>query len=305
MSGDVLVVNDTKVIPAHLIARRKTGGTVEILLLRAEPAHPELWQAMAMPLRKLKPAEKLWLGDSDTDCLTVEDIISGADGQKRVLLNLGTQSNVYRILTQYGTAPLPPYIHRKDALGANDRSADLERYQTIFARTPGAVAAPTAGLHFSELLFERLRKRGIEVCTITLHVGPGTFKPITTTIEDHSIEAEQFSISEETADAVNRATKENRRVIAVGTTTCRALETAGGPDGTVQAVSQGSSNLYIRPGSQFRVISGLITNFHLSRSSLLVLVCAFGGYDLIMGAYKTAVQERYRFFSYGDAMLIT
>ena len=303
--GDLLIVNDTKVIPARLLAKRASGGSVEILLLRPEPTRPGVWLAMATPLRKLKASEHLTLDDRECT-VKVDELVTGEDGQRRVILDFGSQENVYRTLAKNGLAPLPPYIRRSaDSAGDADeqRNSDLGRYQTIFANAPGAVAAPTAGLHFSEEIFARLQTNGIEVQKLTLHVGPGTFKPIVTSVEEHSIEAERFSISQETADAVNAALSEGRRVVAVGTTSCRALETAGA-EGTVKAVNDAATSLYIRPGYKFKVVSGMVTNFHLSRSSLLVLVSSFAGHELIMGAYKHAVASRYRFFSYGDAMLI-
>jgi S-adenosylmethionine:tRNA ribosyltransferase-isomerase len=301
--GDLLVVNDTKVIPARLLARRETGGHVEILLLRPEASRQGTWLAMATPLRKLRTGERLTLAEAADYSFSVADIVTAEDGQKRVLLDFGGQGNVYDMLTDKGMAPLPPYIKREETDDTR-RAADLQRYQTIYAQAPGAVAAPTAGLHFSQQLFDSLSERGIGLQKITLHVGPGTFKPITDSLENHTIEAERFSISPAAAEAINKALAEKRRVIAVGTTTCRALETAGAT-GRLQPHDDASTSLYIRPGFEFRVISGLITNFHLSKSSLLVLVSAFGGYDLIMRAYKHAVAQQYRFFSYGDAMLIT
>lgn len=301
--GDLLIVNDTKVIPARLAARRQTGGHVEILLIRAEPTQPWVWQAMAAPVRKLKEGEKLILEPSG-DEITVRSFVTVEDGQRRVLFDFGTQQDLFRILSDAGFAPLPPYIRRQlESSGGERRGADLERYQTIFARAPGAVAAPTAGLHFSEKIFAELAARGVEVGHITLHVGPGTFKPITSSISEHSIEAEIFSISEEVANAINKALDEKRRVIAVGTTSCRALEAAGRSGRVVPAENQATS-LYIRPGFEFKIVKVLVTNFHLSKSSLLVLVCAFAGHDLVMRAYRHAVEQRYRFYSYGDAMLI-
>ena len=304
-AGDVLVLNDTKVIPARLTARRATGGKIDILLLRPEADQPGVWQAMATPLRKLKVGETLQL---DGDCdhkLCVKDFIEGPEGQRRILLDFDGQKNVYDVLSRDGYAPLPPYIAREaDDLEAPERREDLDRYQTVFAAAPGAVAAPTAGLHFSEEILAQLSAGGVQIHKITLHVGPGTFKPITSTLEDHTIEDEQFDISSETVRALNQAKAENRRIIAVGTTSCRTLETACVGQPPLFASRSGSTQLYIRPGYKFRGINGLLTNFHLSKSSLLVLVTSFGGYHLIMDAYRQAVQERYRFFSYGDAMLI-
>lgn len=304
--GDLLVVNDTRVIPARLTAKRLTGGLVDILLL-----HPEVsaagpsryWLALGTPIKRLKPQEVLSVSANGTEHkVIVHDIVFGEDGQKRLLLDLGAQEKVYSLLSQIGYAPLPPYIHRDHQESL--RSSDLERYQTVFANKPGAVAAPTAGLHFSDELLKQLVDCGIEIQKVTLHVGPGTFKPITSTLEDHTIEPEELSVSKKTADAVNKALDEKRRVIAVGTTSCRALETAGS-SGRLMPIVSSKTSLYIQPGYKFKVLSGLITNFHLSRSSLLVLVSAFAGHDLIMQAYKEAIAERYRFFSYGDAMLIT
>ncbi len=303
--GDVLVLNDTKVIPARLQIRRQSGARGEVLLLRPETRQAGLWQAMATPLRKLKIGEEVIVecGGEDVGTLRIADFYEAEDGQRRALVDFGSQENVYDILSRQGFAPLPMYIHRDPDATDDVRKEDISRYQTIFAKAPGAVAAPTAGLHFSEEIFEQLSKRGIERHTLTLHVGPGTFKPITSSVESHTIESELFSISPETAAALNAAKVEGRRIIAVGTTSCRALESAG-VSGRVEPVEHGSTSLYIRPGYPFKVIDGLVTNFHLSQSSLLVLVAAFGGYDLIMEAYRQAVAQRYRFFSYGDAMLI-
>ncbi len=301
-AGDLLVVNDTKVIPARLWARRASGGLVELLLLRPESSG--LWQSMATPLRKLKTGEILTVespGDNVHN-ITIAAIFSSEDGQRRLLVDLGAPEKVFSLLSGHGFAPLPPYIQRDS--NTVKRSEDLDRYQTVFANAPGAVAAPTAGLHFSEEVIAQLNSRHIEVCSITLHVGPGTFKPITTSVAEHIIEPEIFSIPRRTADLVNCALSQKRRVIAVGTTSCRALETAGA-DGHLISTGSQSTSLYIKPGYKFRVLSGLITNFHLSRSSLLVLVSTFAGYELTMRAYNEAIAQRYRFYSYGDAMLIT
>jgi S-adenosylmethionine:tRNA ribosyltransferase-isomerase len=303
--GDLLVVNNTRVIPARLLASRQTGGQVEILLLKAETHRPGLWQALANPLRKLKVGDILQAqspGGLNAQIL-VEDIFAGPDGHKRVMISLGSQQTAFELLQDIGNAPLPPYIERRRDQTASMRARDLERYQAIFAAAPGAVAAPTAGLHFSPEVVARLKDRGVGLEEITLHVGPGTFKPISATLDDHAIEAEEYTIKAEAAARINDAKRAGRRVIAVGTTTCRALETAG-MDGVVQPVERAQSTLYIRPGFQFRILDGLLTNFHLSRSSLLVLVSAFGGYELVRRAYQDAVDRRYRFFSYGDAMLI-
>ncbi len=304
LPGDLLIVNDTKVIPARLVAQRQTGGKVDILLLRPESTRPWIWQAMATPLRKLKENETLKITGTEFE-LQVHSFITAEDGQKRVLLNFGSQEKVFETLSSVGLAPLPPYIRNLENNDTSQRrDDDLERYQTVFAKAPGAVAAPTAGLHFSHDIFRLLEARKVDVHYVTLHVGPGTFKPITTTVEGHAIESELFSISSDTASAINCALDEGRRVIAVGTTSCRALESAG-VSGRVRPVESGSTGLYIKPGFQFQIVGGLITNFHLSRSSLLVLVAAFAGHEFVMRAYRQAVADRYRFYSYGDAMLIT
>ncbi len=305
--GDLLVLNDTRVIPAKISARRSSGGKVDILLIKPESRKEGHWQAMASPLRKLRVGEVLAVSSIEGNfSITIAGFFETEDGQRRVIVDLGAGTGVYELLSSMGNAPLPPYIHREllqTDTETEHRKHDLERYQTVFARSPGAVAAPTAGLHFSPELLEEIRQKGIEICFVTLHVGPGTFKPVTTNVQQHSVETEAFSISDETVIAVNRARDEGRRVIAVGTTSCRALESAGST-GKVTSISDGNTSLYIKPGHQFSIVDALITNFHLSRSSLLILVSAFAGRDLIMNAYEIAVAHRYRFYSYGDAMFI-
>jgi len=324
-AGDVLVVNDTRVIPARFYAARKSGGIIQILLVRPETTRPGLWEAMAARLRRLQPGEVLTTRGTEKEYLVkIVDIICGADGQKRLIIDLGSHLNTFHLLKDIGFAPLPPYIRREQPLfdqssdAADDvasefdfspildekmRSKDLERYQTVFAEKPGAVAAPTAGLHFSKEILEALQAKGVEICKVTLHVGPGTFKPITDSIEGHHIESESFWISDENARKINQAKSSSRRVIAVGTTTCRALESSV-KNGAVEPSFNQSTSLYIRPGFKFQIVDGLITNFHLSKSSLLVLVAAFAGRDAIMNAYQTAIESKYRFYSYGDAMFI-
>jgi len=257
-----------------------------------------IWEAMGTPLRRLKPGERLQaVTENGAELfIRVVDLESDMDGFKRAVIDLGSRDNLETILKAAGHAPLPPYIRK-------ERKEDLERYQTVFAAAPGAVAAPTAGLHFSPDLMQSLEDRSIEIRTITLHVGPGTFKPITTSIEEHSIEPEIYSISPETATAINTAKESGRRVIAVGTTSLRTLETAGA-SGLVSPAVNASTSLYVKPGHRFAIVDGLITNFHLSGSSLLVLVATFAGPEAVKKAYLEAVARRYRFFSYGDAMLI-
>jgi S-adenosylmethionine:tRNA ribosyltransferase-isomerase len=303
--GDVVVVNDTKVIPAKLVARRSSGGFVRVLLIKHEANQPGIWQAMVSPIKRLKSEEILYVSTANGEerPITIKAIITAEDGFKRVLVDLGSGASVFKLLDEIGQAPLPPYIMRNQNNAAIDRADDLKRYQTVFAQAPGAVAAPTAGLHFSDQLMQELTKGGITIVKLTLHVGPGTFKPIENSVEEHFIEAENYSISAETAEIINQAKKEGRRIIAVGTTSLRALESAA-QDGQLRAVSDENTSLYIRPGHYFSIVDGLITNFHLSRSSLLILVSTFAGHDLIMRAYTEAIKEKYRFYSYGDSSLI-
>jgi S-adenosylmethionine:tRNA ribosyltransferase-isomerase len=248
----------------------------------------------------------------------VKEIFVAADGQKRLLIDLADEKNqdqTFAILQDAGNAPLPPYIvnarhtnfEHEEQFGQNydlqfPKNKDLERYQTIFARESGAVAAPTAGLHFSPDLMAALKAKGIVTYEITLHVGPGTFKPITTSIAEHTVEAEWFNISAEVCNGINEGKKNGQRIVAVGTTTCRALESAY-TNGKLLP-QKGHTSLFIKPGYQFKLIDGLITNFHLSKSSLLLLVAAFVGREQLMNMYKEAIEKRYRFYSYGDAMLI-
>ncbi len=305
-AGDVLIVNDTRVVPSRLYAQRESGGIIRLLLIRPLAEKINLWEAMVTPIKRLKVGEQLTLVSETAPKhrISIADIIIDQDGFKRLVVDLGRKEDVYSILGEVGFAPLPPYIVREKPEGEDEnRLHDLDRYQTVFAKTPGAVAAPTAGLHFSTELLEELAERGVIIKYITLHVGPGTFKPITTDLDNHSIEAELFSISKDTADAVNAAKSEGRRVIAVGTTSLRALETAG-RSGLLEPTDQGSTTLYVKPGFEFKMVDAMVTNFHLSKSSLLVLVATLAGKDNILNAYKEAVKERYRFFSYGDAMFI-
>jgi S-adenosylmethionine:tRNA ribosyltransferase-isomerase len=305
-AGDVLVLNNTKVIPARIMAQRSSGGAMEILLLKPEANRPGVWQAMANPLRKLKVSDRLRVETSAGQdfFISVIGFSEGADGQRRVLVDLGSNTEVYKLLSTIGQTPLPPYILREQANSNQAREAnDIERYQTVYASAPGAVAAPTAGLHFSEELLKKLGDDGVTICYLTLHVGPGTFKPITSSIAEHTVESEEFYISAETAQTVNSRRRNGGKVFAVGTTSCRSLETAGA-SGLLDSYERGTSSLYIKPGHEFKMVDSLITNFHLSRSSLLVLVSAFAGHNFIMSAYKEAIAEQYRFYSYGDAMLI-
>ncbi|MFL6216014.1 MAG: tRNA preQ1(34) S-adenosylmethionine ribosyltransferase-isomerase QueA [Blastocatellia bacterium] len=301
--GDVLVLNNTRVFPARLIGRRlrKTprgetmlGGRVEVFLVnRLEPL---MWEALVRPGKHLLPGAKIEFARGK---LTAE-VINWREFGRRIV-RFHTEGDFDEIIDRIGRTPLPPYIKRDD----EDR-LDQDRYQTVYASERGAVAAPTAGLHFTAELLERIRALGVEVAEITLHVGYGTFQPIRVErVEDHHIEAERYTISDEAAAMINRALAEGRRVIAVGTTTTRALESAARrSDATGVATGTATTELFIYPGFEFRVISGLITNFHLPQSSLLMLVSALGGRELILSAYRHAVEREYHFYSYGDAMLI-
>ena len=293
--GDLVVLNDTRVVPARLLGRKESGGRVEILLLYpATDRNP--YRCLIKAKRPPKPGTALSLagGIRARICAPV------AAGQS--LLEFLTDEPLLEVLERAGSVPLPPYIRRHpDQVGVE--SCDAGAYQTVYARSPGAVAAPTAGLHFSERLLERLRARGTSLATLTLHVGAGTFQPVREKdIRRHHLQEEFFDIPVETASAVQAAKEEGRRVVAVGTTTVRALESAA-RHGVVQAGS-GWCNLYIFPGYRFRVIDALLTNFHLPGSTLIMLVSAWAGRTLVLKAYAEAIRERYRFYSYGDAMLI-
>lgn len=316
-AGDVLVVNNTKVLAAHLIAKRKSGGTIDLLFLRSLPekgASGRFWEAMGSPIKRLKEGEELSVEAPDGTIYNI--IVSGFiltdKGEKRLVIDLSKAGSAYEFFSKVGFAPLPPYILTKRSSLANlgesfERQKDIERYQTVFAQHPGAVAAPTAGLHFSDKLLDELKEKGVSVQYITLHVGAGTFKPIEDSVDEHKLEAEQFFISEETANVINQAKERGSRVVAVGTTSLRALESAavkGTKYNTVCVVEGENTSLYVKPGHSFLIVDSMVTNFHLSRSSLLVLVSTFAGRELILSAYKEAIERRYRFFSYGDAMLI-
>jgi S-adenosylmethionine:tRNA ribosyltransferase-isomerase len=308
-AGDLLVVNDTKVLPARIICRRHSGGTIKLLLLKPLTTNIAQWEALVTPIKRLKQGEVVDVitdadrGNAESFQIKIVDFTLGPDGFKRLIVDLGARENVYNLLSQVGFAPLPPYIHRNYRGDDRHRKEDLLQYQTVFAATPGAVAAPTAGLHFTDKVLCDLSARDIEVVTVTLHVGAGTFKPIEETLEKHKIEAEEYTVTPQAAARINRAKEEGRRIIAVGTTSLRTIESAGA-GGTVIAAEKANTSLYIKPGHRFQIAGGLLTNFHLSRSSLLVLVASFAGHKTMMAAYKEAIAERYRFYSYGDAMLI-
>jgi S-adenosylmethionine:tRNA ribosyltransferase-isomerase len=285
--GDLLVLNTSRVIPARLHGKREGGQDAEFLLVRG--LEDGTWLAMAHPGGKLKPGRRVTIGNDST--VEIVEVLGGGLRRVRFVGSLDARGTIEK----YGAVPLPPYIRR-----APD-SADRDRYQTVYATHDGSVAAPTAGLHFTTELLARIHERRILVTALDLHVGPGTFKPVETErLDDHTMHPEAFDISE---GAANGITYNHGKVWAVGTTVVRALESAADERGQLRA-GAGETSLFIRPPYQFRVVNHLITNFHLPRSTLLMLVCAFGGYETVMNAYREAVNEGYRFYSYGDAMLI-
>ena len=309
-AGDLFVLNNTRVFPARLLghrrgvtaqpvgkhnpaAREHLTGEVELMLTR-QVAEDE-WEGLVHPGRKIRTGEVLIFGDGE---LEAEVLGRGEHGIRRVRLR-ARDGPIDAAIDRLGHVPLPPYIHRPD------ESSDRETYQTVYAKVRGAVAAPTAGFHFTERVLAELRKRGIESCEVTLHVGLGTFQPVrAANVEEHQMEAERYEISEAAAAAINRARDEHRRIVAVGTTSVRTLEhVAREHDGKFVA-GRGQTNLFIIPGYQFRVVGALLTNFHLPKSTLLMLVSAFAGKELTLRAYGHAISERYRFYSYGDCMLI-
>jgi S-adenosylmethionine:tRNA ribosyltransferase-isomerase len=294
--GDLIVVNDTRVFPARLLGRRvPSGGAVECLLLAR--LDTERWEALMHPGQKLRPGARVVFERSGR-VLDGEVLERRFFGRRVIRLVAEAGRDVDQSIDAIGHMPLPPYIHRED------EALDRERYQTVYAKDRGSVAAPTAGLHLTTALLERLAGRGIDRVAITLHVGYGTFKPVRVDlVEDHRVDTERFVISQEAARAIDAARGEGRRVVAVGTTTTRALESAADANGRV-AAGAGETDLFIHPGHRFRVVDGLLTNFHLPRSSLLMLVCAFAGRERVLSAYREAVERGYRFYSYGDAMLI-
>lgn len=305
-AGDLLVVNNTRVFAARLIGRRApTGGAVECLLLARveEETHPgeppsELWDALVHPGQKLRPGAQVRF-EGDAGALSAEIVERRYYGRRRVRLRAEHGGSIAALVDALGHVPLPPYIHRPDS------PHDRERYQTIFAAVRGSVAAPTAGLHFSPAILEGLDRAGIQRTEITLHVGYGTFKPVRSeTVEDHEVDPERYEIPAAAADAIASAVAEGRRVVAVGTTTTRALEDAAGRGAGRVAAGPGEARIFIYPGFRFRVVDALLTNFHLPRSSLLMLVAAFAGRERVLAAYREAIEKGYRFYSYGDAMLI-
>jgi S-adenosylmethionine:tRNA ribosyltransferase-isomerase len=325
--GDLLVVNNTRVFPARLLGHRvPSGGAVECLLVARVsdvvsgfPSPPkatarlaeapfereggsrtkteELWEALVHPGQKLKPGSAVIFEGAVT--LHGEILERRFFGRRTIRLWTDDGSPVQDAIDKIGHVPLPPYIKR------DDRAGDRDRYQTVFAERSGSIAAPTAGLHFSAPLIAALRDRGVEIVEVTLHVGYGTFQPVRVErVEEHRVEAERYEISDDSAVAINQALEQSRRVIAVGTTATRTLESVALDQNGRIVAGGGTTGLFIYPGFEFRVITGLLTNFHLPQSSLLMLVCAFAGRERVLSAYREAVNEKYRFYSYGDAMLI-
>ena len=301
-AGDLLVVNDTRVFPARLIGTRLPGGgAAECFLVRPD-AEPDTWIALVHPGQRLREGSRMVFAaatDATGTTLHAEIIGRHFHGRRTVRLWTDDGSPVREAIDALGHVPLPPYIKRADAM------SDRDRYQTVYARERGSIAAPTAGLHFTPEILDELAAKGIERASITLHVGYGTFQPIRVDdVEQHEMESEHYEVSEQTAAALTAALRAGRRVIAVGTTSTRTLESlVVSEDGVVRAGS-GETALFIRPGHRFKIVSGLITNFHLPQSSLLMLVSAVGGREAVLAAYREAVEQRYRFYSYGDAMFI-
>jgi S-adenosylmethionine:tRNA ribosyltransferase-isomerase len=313
LHGDeVIVVNNARVIPARLLGRRinssltdrpeqTTGSAAEIEILLSREVDVHTREALVRPGRKMHVGQRVEFGNGE---LVAEVIGHGDHGERTLRFSSLAGTNVTEQLERLGHVPLPPYIERPD------EASDHERYQTIFASQPGAIAAPTAGLHFTPQILQSIRDRGMEICELTLHVGLGTFQPIRSeTLEAHSMHAESYEIPPDTAERIERAKKQGRRILAVGTTTVRALESAAlraseSGSGHLLTPGEAKAQLFITPGFQFRIVDALLTNFHLPRSTLLALVCAFAGRERILAAYRHAVEAGYRFYSYGDCMLI-
>jgi S-adenosylmethionine:tRNA ribosyltransferase-isomerase len=292
------VLNDTKVLPARFFARRASGGRLEGLFLAENT--PREWTIMLKNARKVRPGETIHLKDKTKQDFCRAQILDKPD-QGRCQLKIKTDANLETVLEKIGFPPLPPYIKRNDDL--SQAQIDKLRYQTVYAQKAGAVAAPTAGLHFTSELIEQLKTRQVTFAYITLHIGTGTFKPITAdTLDEHKIHQERFSIDEENARIINTTKEKRRRLIAVGTTSARTLETVA-IDSRVEA-ADGTTELFIKPGYKFKMVDAVLTNFHLPKSTLLALVAAFAGLENILTAYRHAIEQRYRFYSYGDAMLI-
>lgn len=289
--GDLLVVNNSKVLPARLLGTKvPTGAICELLLLRQVKG--DTWECLARPGKRMQPGTRVSFGDGTLTAVVDETL---PDGNKYVSFTYDTET-LYEKLDEFGKMPLPPYITKQ--------LEDQSQYQTVYAKELGSAAAPTAGLHFTPELMERIRAMGVGITEVTLHVGLGTFRPVSEeTVEDHQMHSEWYCLSEEAAQLINKTRAEGHRVIAVGTTSCRTLESVWAEHGGIVPCS-GNTSIFIYPGKELHAIDGLITNFHLPESTLIMLIAAFYGYDKTMSAYKKAVEEKYRFFSFGDAMFI-
>jgi len=317
--GDLVVFNNTRVFPARLFGRRSglkarplsdqnpaardfLKGEVEVLLTRQICQEPNEWECLVRPGRKIGIGERLFFGGDlqvrkdSPDGLVAEVIARGTFGERRV--RFSPVPDFFQRVERTGHVPLPPYVTRED------RASDRDRYQTVYARERGSVAAPTAGLHFTPEILERIDKSGVQIAEITLHVGLGTFQPVRVEkVEEHRLHREDYEISAEAAEKINRALDEKRRIVAIGTTTVRTLEFSARQSGRVKA-ARGEADLFIYPGFQFRVVGAMLTNFHLPQSTLLMLVCAFGGREQVLASYRHAVEHKYRFYSYGDCMFV-
>ncbi len=295
--GDNFIINDTKVFPARLYGNKeKTGAKIEVFLLRELNKELHLWDVLVDPARKIRVGNKLYFGDGDL----VAEVIDNTTSRGRTIRFLydGEPEDFYKMIDSLGETPLPKYIKRKA------EPDDRERFQTIYAENVGAVAAPTAGLHFTKQLMKRLEIKGVEINPITLHIGLGTFRPVD--VEDltkHKMDSENFFVRQPTVDMVNKAIDEKKRVVAVGTTVMRSLESSVSASNRLKP-NEGWTDKFIFPPYEFKICNALVSNFHMPESTLLMMASAFGGYDLVMEAYQVAIKEKYRFFSYGDAMLI-
>lgn len=288
--GDCLVLNDSRVLPARLFGARKTGGVVEVLLLK--DLGNNRWETLTRPGRKTRNGTEILFGDETLKATVVDELDDG----KRVV-EFSYEGIFLEILEKLGEMPLPPYIHEK--------LSDPERYQTVYSKNPGSAAAPTAGLHFTKELLKKVEDKGVDIAYVTLHVGLGTFRPVKAdSIEDHIMHSEYFEIPEESVEKLLKAKSGKGRIIAVGTTSCRTLESAFSDDGSIKRTS-GNTDIFIYPGYKFKAVDALITNFHLPESTLIMLVSALAGRENVLNAYNVAINEKYRFFSFGDSMFIS